>query len=102
MNSSKSKGLAKVAGQAIPVLMAGLFLSAAPSWAQQLSVHESAQKGDFSLVSNGKSAAILHDAKDAKVVGIAADLLGQDIGRVTGVNASTTTDRSQAVIIGTA
>ena len=82
-------------------LAASLLLSAAPSRAQQISVHESAQKGDFPLVSNGKSAAILHDAKDAKVVSIAADSLGQDIRRVTGVNSSTATDRSQAVIVGT-
>ena len=95
-----------------------LIVSAPPAFASpSLTVRERAQPNDFPLFTQNRSAQILHDARDAKVVGIAADLLRQDIGRVTGVgieggdldapsapnklDALSAVDPSQAVIIGT-
>ena len=103
MNPTERAQRAKFAGQTILVaLLCGLFLNATSARAaSDLVVRERAAKGDFPLVSQGRAAAILHDAGDAKVVGIAADLLGQDMQRVTGVNAATAVDASRAVIIGT-
>ena len=103
MNPIKRARRANFARQTIFVaLLCGLFFGAAPARAaSDLVVRERAQKNDFPLFANGRAAAILHDDGDAKVVGIAADLLGQDVQRVTGVDAATAFDASRAVIIGT-
>jgi len=62
-----------------------LFINMAISSAMNdtLSVWDSAIEGYFPLVSTGSVAGIYTDADDFKVVQIAADMLADDIGRVT-------------------
>ena len=105
----------KFGGRALLTALAfGLSLGALPALAlPSLTVRERARKNDFPLFAQGRAAHILHDGGDAKVVGIVADLLRQDIQRVTGgnaddaatagakANALTAVDPSLAVIIGT-
>lgn len=102
----ESHWFSKFSRRTFPATLAfGLSLGALPALAlPTITVHESAQKNDFPLFSNRRVANILHDEKDAKVVGIVAGLLGQDIKRVTAgtnIGALTAVDPSQAVIIGT-
>ncbi|WP_333702427.1 glycosyl hydrolase 115 family protein [Sphingobium yanoikuyae] len=63
--------------------LALLLLGATPAQAADW-VRSVAQRGDFPLVAQGQAARIVTDPADDAVVGIAADDLKQDIGRVTG------------------
>ncbi|WP_395406213.1 glycosyl hydrolase 115 family protein [Pseudoduganella sp. UC29_106] len=81
---------------------AALWLAAAlPSFAADW-VHAGAQRGDFPLATRAASAAIVYDAADARVVGLAARDLAADMERVTGRKPAVANEaRGPAVLVGT-
>ena len=68
-----------------------------------IQLSETASAGSFPLISAGKSAAVVYDATDAKVVKTAAELFANDIKLVSGTQASVSNNlgSSPLVIIGT-
>jgi hypothetical protein len=71
----------------------------------QLFVSSTGDAADFALVGNERAALVWHDTADAKVVGLAARHLADDVARVTGVRPELVTTRealvAPAVLIGT-
>ena len=82
------------------LFLLGATTSLAASW-----VGEQQREGDFPLVRNGQTAAIVVSAEDFKVVNIAANDFAADVERVTGrkpvVRTDATSLTSPVVLIGT-
>jgi len=90
---------------AAPTLGLGLLSAQVAQAVTALRVSDVPSSGSFPLVAGGHAADLLIDARDARVVRIAAEAFAEDVERVTGQKPRIGTDATQAkaalVIVGT-
>lgn len=71
---------------------------------QLMVVSNTASAGSLRIAGGGQTATIYYDVDDAAVVGLAANALGDDVERVTGISPTVSTDppsAAEAILIGT-